>query len=107
MNGPLENAAREAVEASDNTELVKQIAAILAAQQLVQAQQPATPAPAPSTDRRPVRLYIAAGIGGAIALTFLAMAAALLAVAVAVGAVCATAGLLVLKSMLNDYRKGK
>lgn len=100
----LEKAARDAVEAAENTELTRQIAAILAAQQLVQAQSAAT-APAPSTDRRPVGLYVAAGIGGAVALTALAMAAALLAVAVAVGAVCATVCLLVLKSLLDDYQK--
>lgn len=103
----LEKAARDAVEAADNAEMVRQIAAVLAAQQLVQAQQPAATASAPSTDRRPVGLYVAAGIGGAVALTFLAMAAALLAVAVAVGAVCATVCLLVLKSLLDDYQKRK
>ncbi|MFE1430380.1 hypothetical protein ACFW6C_33150 [Streptomyces fungicidicus] len=100
----LEKAARDAVEAADNTEMVRQVAAILAAQQLL-AQQQTQPAPVPA--RRPVGLYVAAGIGGAVALTALAMAAALLAVAVAVGAVCATACLLVLKSMLADYQKEK
>jgi hypothetical protein len=49
---------------------------------------------------------VAAGIGGAVALTFLAMAAALLAVAVAVGAVCATVCLFVLRSMWADFQKG-
>jgi hypothetical protein len=52
-----------------------------------------------------VGLYVAAGLGGAVALTALAMAVALLAVAVAVGAVCATACLLVLKSLLDDYQR--
>ncbi|MDX3582001.1 hypothetical protein [Streptomyces europaeiscabiei] len=99
----LEKAARAAVEAADNTELVRTIAAVLATQQM--AQQPTAPVPAPLTDRRPVGLYVAAGIGGAVALTALAMAAALLAVAVAVGAVCATVCLLVLKSLLDDYQR--
>lgn len=104
MNGPLEKAARDAVDAADNTELMRTIAAVLAAQHLNQPQQQA-PAPAPA--QRPVGLYVAAGIGGAVALSFLAMAAAVLAVAVAVGAVCATVCLLVLKSMLADYQKGR
>ncbi|MFJ1808528.1 MULTISPECIES: hypothetical protein [unclassified Streptomyces] len=99
----IEKAARDAVEAADNTEMLKQIVAVLAAQQVAQPQRQAvTPAPV----RRPVGLYVAAGIGGAVALSFLAMAAAVLAVAVAVGAVCATVCLLVLKSLLSDYQKG-
>lgn len=101
----LEKAAQEAVEASDNARQLELIAAVLQAQQLVQAQQqPAAPAP---VQQRPYGAYVALGIGGAIALTFLAMAAALLAVAVAVGSICAVAALLVLKSMLDDFRKGK
>jgi hypothetical protein len=101
----IEKAARDAVEAADNTETVRLIAAVLAAQQHVQTQhQP--PAPAP-VQQRPYGAYAAAGIGGAVALTALAMAAALLAVAVAVGAVCATVCLLVLKSLLDDYTKGR
>lgn len=98
----LEKAARDAVEAADNAELVRQIAAILAVQQASQAQHQA---PAPLPAQRPVGLYVAAGLGGAVALTALAMAVALLAVAVAVGAVCATACLLVLKSLLDDYQR--
>lgn len=104
MNDPIQRAAQEAVDAADNSEQLRLIAAVLAAQQLTQTQQrPTTPPRA----QRPVGLYVAVGIGGAVALTFLAMAAALLAVAVAVGAVCATVCLLVLKSLLDDYRKGR
>jgi EamA domain-containing membrane protein RarD len=102
MSDELSKAARDAVEAADNTELVRTMAAVLAAQQLVQAQQQ-TPV-VQQTTQRPVGLYVAAGLGGAVALTALAMAAALLAVAVAVGAVCATVCLLVLKSLLDDYQ---
>ena len=102
MSEDLERAARDAVEAADNTQMVQQIAAILAAQQLTN-QQP--PAPAPPPARRPVGMYVAAGIGGAVAISFLAMAAALLAVAVAVGAVCATVCLLVLRSVWQDMQR--
>lgn len=100
----IEKAARDAVEAADNTEMVRTIAAILAVQQAA----PQQPVPvAQQATQRPVGLYVAAGIGGAVALSFLAMAAAVLAVAVAVGAVCATVCLLVLKGMLSDFQKGK
>ncbi|KFG07492.1 hypothetical protein [Streptomyces scabiei] len=102
MSDALEKAARDAVEAADNTELVRAIAAVIAAQQMHQPQQ--KPAPAPV--QRPYGAYVAAGIGGAVALTFLAMAAALLAVAVAVGAVAATVCVLVLRSMWQDMQKG-
>ena len=43
MNEDIQKAARDAVEAADNTELVRTIAAVLAAQQLVQAQQQPAP----------------------------------------------------------------
>ncbi|MGW0169540.1 hypothetical protein ACWDWT_30845 [Streptomyces sp. NPDC003343] len=75
-----------------------ELAKTAAAQQQAVVPQPVAPAP-----RRPVGLYVAAGIGGAVALSFLAMAAALLAVAVAVGGTCATVCLLVLRSMWRDY----
>ncbi|MFE7927803.1 hypothetical protein ACFU6S_03560 [Streptomyces sp. NPDC057456] len=105
MSDAIDKAAREAVEAADNTEMLKQIVAVLAAQQVV-TPQPQTPVARQAT-QRPVGLYVAAGIGGAVALSFLAMAAAVLAVAVAVGAVCATVCLLVLKSLLSDFQKGR
>jgi len=101
----LERAARDAVEAADNTRQVEMIAALLAAQQLTN--QPPPPAPVSQPARRPVGLYVAAGIGGAVTVSFLAMAAALLAVAVAVGAVATTVCLLVLRSMWHDMQKGR
>ncbi|MEH0578974.1 hypothetical protein QBA54_31895 [Streptomyces sp. B21-108] len=101
---PLAKAEAAAVEAAENTDVVRIVAAVLAAQQLAQQQ---APVPAPPTDRRPVGLYVAAGIGGAVALSFLAMAAALLAVAVAVGAVATTVCVLVLRSVWQDMQKGR
>jgi hypothetical protein len=105
MNEPIQKAARDAIEAADNTELIRTIAAVLAAQQLAQAQQPQSAAPAPV--QRPYGAYVALGIGGAVALSFLAMAAALLAVAVAVGAVATTVCVLVLRSVWQDIQKGR
>ncbi|MFE0778799.1 hypothetical protein [Streptomyces sp. NPDC058861] len=63
--------------------------------------------PAPIKPSRPVGAYVAAGIGGAVAIGFLSMAAALLAVAVAVGAVSATVCLLVLRAMWQDLQNQK
>lgn len=104
---PLAKAETAVAEAADNTELVRTIAAVLAAQQAMQ-QTPMGQSPTQTVPvRHPYGLYVAAGIGGAVALTFLAMAAALLAVAVAVGAVCATVCLLVLRGLWADFQKGK
>lgn len=105
MSEELSKAARDALEAADNAEQLKLIAAVLQAQAIAQTSVGQTPMQPPV--QRPVGLYVAAGLGGAVALTFLAMAAALLAVAVAVGAVAATVCLLVLKSMFDDYQKGR
>ena len=102
MNDALRKAEDAVRDAADNTDVVRIVAAVLATQQATQ-QQPAPAPPALSAARRPVGLYIAGGIGAAIALAFLAMAAAVLAVAVAVGAICATACLLVLRSMWRDF----
>lgn len=101
---PLAKAEAAALEAAENTDVVRIVAAVLAAQQTTQQQ---LPPPAPRPVQRPVGLYVAAGIGGAVALSFLAMAAALLAVAVAVGAVATTVCVLVLRSVWQDMqRKG-
>jgi hypothetical protein len=104
-SNPLEKAEAAVVEAADNTDIVRIVAAVIAAQQ---ATQSSAPAPATrQTARHPVGLYVAAGIGGAVALSFLAMAAALLAVAVAVGAVATTVCVLVLRSVWQDMQKGR
>lgn len=100
---PLDKAEAAAREAAQNTDVVRIVTAVLAAQQATQPQQP----PAPQRVQRPLGLYVAAGIGGAVALTFLAMAAALLAVAVAVGAVAATVCVLVLRSIWQDIQRGR
>lgn len=101
---PLAKAEAAAVEAADNTDVIRIVAAVLAAQQATQQQ---LPPPAHRPVQRPVGLYVAAGIGGAVALSFLAMAAALLAVAVAVGAVATTVCVLVLRSVWQDMQKGR
>ncbi|MGW3985450.1 hypothetical protein [Streptomyces mirabilis] len=63
--------------------------------------------PQPMPASRTIGAYVAAGIGGAVALSFLAMAAALLAVAVAVGAVSVTICILVLRGMWREMQASK
>lgn len=97
----IEKAARDAVEAADNTELARQIAAILAAQQLINTQQPA---PAPAA-RPPFEAKKWVVIGGVV--VSVGLVGALFAVAIAIGATCATACLLILRSMWRDFQKGR
>lgn len=96
----LEKAARDAVEAADNTELVRTIAAVLAAQQMNQPQQCQHPAPRPEFNA--TRWLVIGGVvvsGGLVASLF--------AVAVAIGAVSVTILALVVRSMWADYTKGR
>ncbi|MET8449325.1 hypothetical protein [Streptomyces sp. NPDC005209] len=108
MSGALEKAEEAVREASANTDVARIVAAVLATQQAMQ-QQPATVAQQ-ATQPFDARKWLTIGglvvAGGGVA-CFLALAAALLAVAVAIGGVCATACLLVLRSMWRDLRKGK
>jgi hypothetical protein len=101
---PLDKAEAAVRDAAANTDVVRIVAAVLATQQATQ-QQPAQTAPPVPAPRRIPASYIALAIVGAGAVTALALAAALLAVAIAIGGVCATACLLVLRSMWRDIRK--
>ncbi|WP_432034197.1 hypothetical protein [Streptomyces antibioticus] len=104
MSDALDKAEAAVRAAETDTELVRIVAAVLAAQQQA-SQQPAPAAPqAARPPQRPVGLYVAAGISGAVTLSFLAMAAALLAVAVAVGAVATTVCVLVLRSVWQNMQ---
>ncbi|WP_128803705.1 MULTISPECIES: hypothetical protein [unclassified Streptomyces] len=106
MSDEFAKAAREAVEAADNTDQLKLIAAFLAAQQLTQQQTQPQPAPAPRADFNARKWLVIGGVvcaGGAIGSVF-AVAFALAAISVAIGAVCATACLLILRSMWRDIR---
>ncbi|MEU2288059.1 hypothetical protein ABZ614_40165 [Streptomyces sp. NPDC013178] len=101
MSDAIERAAREAVEAADNTEMVKQIAAILAAQQLLNQQQP-TVAQQATTPFDAKKWLVIGGVvvaGGLVASLF--------AVAIAIGAVCATACLLILRGLWADFQKNR
>jgi hypothetical protein len=101
----IEKAARDAVEAADNTELMRTITAILAVQKATQDQTPAQQPARPEFDARKWLVIGGLGIAGGGVACFLTMAAAVLAVAVAIGGTCATVCLLVLRSMWRDLRK--
>lgn len=103
MSDAIEKAARDAVEAADNTDLTRQIVAILAAQQLLNQQQaPACQHQAPRSSAN-VGKWAAVAVAGSVA----AISLALSAIAVAVGAVAVTCCLLILRSMWREYQKGR
>ncbi|MFF6966024.1 hypothetical protein ACFY9G_22010 [Streptomyces anthocyanicus] len=93
----LEKAARDAVEAADNAELVRQIAAVLVAQQILGTQP--QPVPVLRQEFSAAKWLVIGGVVVSVGLV-----AALFAVAVAIGAVCATACVLVLRSMWREYQ---
>ncbi|WP_432169714.1 hypothetical protein [Streptomyces sp. 1222.5] len=97
----IEKAARDAVEAAENTELARQIAAILAAQQLLNQQQPQPGAPA--RQEFDAKKWVV--IGGVV--VSVGLVGALFAVAIAIGATCAAACLLILRSVWRDVQKGR
>ncbi|NEC30621.1 hypothetical protein G3I20_29465 [Streptomyces sp. SID8111] len=98
----LEKAARDAVEAADNTELTRQIAAILAAQQLLAQQQPQQSAPVQRQEFNATKWLVIGGVVVSVGLV-----ASVFAVALAIGATCATACLLILRGLWADFQKGK
>lgn len=102
-NNPLEKAARDAVAAEENTEMVRQIAAILAAQQLLNTQVGNHAAPAPAKPEFDTKKWLV--IGGVV--VSVGLVGALFAVAIAIGATCATACLLILRSLWGDLTKGR
>ncbi|MBL3670249.1 hypothetical protein JL475_30595 [Streptomyces sp. M2CJ-2] len=102
MSDALEKAARDAVDAADNSEMVRQIAAILAAQQLLAQQQPQQPAPAQRPEFSATKWLVIGGVVVSVGLV-----GALFAVAVAIGAVSVGILALVLRSIWHDVQKGR
>lgn len=99
MSAELERAARDAVDAQANTEHLKLVAAILAAQQ-IQPQHPCQHAPAPVKQGRSAGEV--AAIGAAVCACVGVATAALLAVAVAaIGIAFAAVVLLLLAKELK------
>ncbi|MFK0178583.1 hypothetical protein ACIQVR_21680 [Streptomyces xanthochromogenes] len=98
----LEKAARDAVEAADNTELTRQIVAILAAQQLLNQQQPQAPA-AQQAKQFDAKKWLV--IGGVVVSA--GLVGALFALAIAVAACCGTGCFLILYRIWQDIQKGR
>jgi hypothetical protein len=101
VTSPLENAAKDAVAAADNTELVRTIQAVLAAQQINQQQPtpPAQQAPQPFDSKKWLTIGGLAIVGGLVASLF--------AIAVAIGAVSVAILALVLRGLWRDFQKGR
>ncbi|MEV5182890.1 hypothetical protein AB0K88_24330 [Streptomyces werraensis] len=102
MNDDLERAARDAVEAADNTQMVQQIAAILAAQQLLAQQQPQAPA-CQHQQRQGRSASEWLGIGAAVCVGGVGLAFA--SIAIAIGALSVAVLALVVRSMWADVQK--
>lgn len=101
MSDALDKAEAAAVEAAENTDVVRIVAAVLAAQQIAQQQAPApAPAPAAPFDARKWLTIGGLGIAGGLV-------ASLFAVAVAIGAVSVAILALVLRAMWRDFHKGR
>ncbi|MGA5262430.1 hypothetical protein ACPCI0_19590 [Streptomyces griseoincarnatus] len=99
----LEKAARAAAEAADNTEMVRQIAAVLAAQQILAQQQPQAPACQHRQGRSSAEWL---GIGAAVCVGGVGLAFA--SIAIAIGALSVAVLALVVRSMWADVqRKGR
>ncbi|MEU0397960.1 hypothetical protein ABZ208_35445 [Streptomyces sp. NPDC006208] len=98
----LEKAARDAVDAADNTQQLALIAAFLQAQQLTQQQGCQHPPPAPVQQASNGK-WVALAISG----PFLMVTLAISVMAFAISAVALTICVLVLRSMWVDIQKGK
>lgn len=103
MSDEISKAARDAVEAADNSEQLKLIAAVLQAQQLLNTQPSAGPPNGPAKPEFDARKWLV--VGGVVISG--GLVASLFAVAVAVGAVSVAILALVLRSMWADFQKEK
>ncbi|NUV60675.1 hypothetical protein [Streptomyces sp. CAI-85] len=97
---PLAKAEAAALEAAQNTDIVRIVAAVLAAQQAQQQTIAPAPVPARPFDARKWLTIGGLGIAGGLV-------ASLFAVAVAIGAVSVAILALVLRSLWRDFQKGK
>ncbi|MDT0568882.1 hypothetical protein RM704_15625 [Streptomyces sp. DSM 3412] len=105
MSDALEKAVREAVEAAKNSEQLDAIRNDLIAQAVTRGlqsmQQPTCQHHQPQQDFSAKKWLV---IGGVVVSA--GLVGAMFAVAIAIGATCATACLLILRSMWRDFQKG-
>jgi hypothetical protein len=99
---PLAKAEQAARDAAADTDIVRIVAAVLATQQANQQQTPACQHHQPPQPFEAKKWVVIGGVVVSVGLV-----GALFAVAIAIGATCATACLLILRSMWRDYLKGK
>jgi hypothetical protein len=97
----IEKAARDAIEAQDNSQQLAMVLAILQAQQLTQQQTCQHP-PAPVQQSNSGK-WVALAIGG----PFLAVTLAISTIAFAISVVALTICVLVLRGLWADFQKGK
>ena len=110
MSDALDKAEAAVAKAESNTDVlaVAMAALDLAKTAAATQQQPHTcQPPQPEFNTRKWLTIGGLAIVGCCAAGFLAMAFAVAAVAVAIGGTCATACLLVLRSMWRDFQKGR
>ncbi|MHC3471200.1 hypothetical protein ACYF6T_21235 [Streptomyces sp. 7R007] len=103
---PLDKAEAAVREASADTDVVRIVAAVLAAQQAMQGQQPAAPACQHQHERRPGRStgeWLAIGCAVCVGGVGIAFAS----IAIAIGGISVAILALVLRSMWRDYQKGR
>jgi len=106
---PLDKAEAAVRDATANTDIVRIVAAVLATQQATQQQPHQCEHHTPQQQFDAKKWWTIGGlaiVGGCVACA-LALAFALAATAIATCATCATACLIVLRSMWRDYAKGK
>ena len=97
----IEQAARDAVEAADNSQQLAMVMAILQAQQVTQQLEVRNAGPAPQQQN--TGKWIALGV----AAPFLAVTLAISVMAFALSAVALTICVLVLRGLWADFQKGK
>lgn len=97
---PVQKAEAAALEAAQNTDVVRIVAAVLAAQQATQQQTPVAQQTTQPFDTKKWLTIGGLGIAGGLV-------ASLFAVAVAIGAVSVAILALVLRAMWRDYQKGR
>ncbi|MER5507184.1 hypothetical protein ABT052_17865 [Streptomyces sp. NPDC002766] len=105
MNEELSKALSAAQEASKDSQQLELMKAVLMGQAIAQAMQPQQQPACQHPQREPVNVGKWLGIGLAVCVGSVGLALGFLAVAIA--APCATACLLVLRSMWRDYQREK
>lgn len=101
MSDALDKAEAAARDAAANTDVVRIVAAVLAAQQATQQQPHQCQHHAPKQEFNAKKWLVIGGVGSVCALAF-----AVASIAIAIGACCATGCFLILRSIWQSTQKG-